>query len=95
MSKAFDSIKAGLEQAKTHAEGNNSQVLIHKIEPVDVKAIRERTNMTQREFAASFGISLGTLRHWEQGKRQPRGPARVLLRVLAKEPAAVINAIKQ
>ena len=44
-------------------------------------------------FAATFGISLGTLRHWERGDRSPRGPAHVLLTVLAKEPQAVLRAL--
>ena len=44
----------------------------------DVKAIREKVGMKQTEFAASFGISLGTLRHWERGDRKPRGPALAL-----------------
>jgi putative transcriptional regulator len=49
--------------------------------------------MTQAEFAAAFGISLGTLRHWERGDRTPRGPALVLLNVVAKEPEAVLRAL--
>jgi putative transcriptional regulator len=49
--------------------------------------------MTQAEFASTFGISLGTLRHWERGDRTPRGPALVLLNVLAKDPQAVIRAL--
>lgn len=49
--------------------------------------------MTQIEFASNFGISLGTLRHWERGDRTPRGPALVLLTVLSKNPNAVIQAL--
>jgi len=49
--------------------------------------------MTQTECAAAFGISLSTLRHWERGDRIPRGPARVLLHVVAKAPRAVLRAL--
>jgi len=93
MSKAFEKIKTGLEEAIAHAEGNSSGVVIHEFSPVDVKTIRKKIGMSQREFAASFGISLGTLRHWEQGNRQPHGPARVLLNLVAKEPKLVLSTL--
>jgi putative transcriptional regulator len=51
--------------------------------------------MSQQSFCAAFGISLGTLRHWEQGLRTPRGPARVLLKIVDQNPEAVIKAINQ
>ncbi len=93
MGNAFDSIKAGLEEAIDHASGKSSKAVVHRFEPVDVKAIRAQVGMSQTEFAASFGISLGTLRHWERGDRQPHGPARVLLTVLSKQPKAVLKAL--
>ena len=93
MGKAFDSVKAGLEEAIEHASGLPSKAVVHRFEPVDVKAIRAQVGMSQSEFAASFGISLGTLRHWERGDRQPHGPARVLLTVLSKQPEAVLKAL--
>jgi len=58
-----------------------------------VKAIREKIGMSQSEFASAFGISLGILRHWERGDRKPRGPALVLLNVVAKEPRVVLKAL--
>lgn len=93
MAKAFESIKAGLTEAIAHAKGRPIKARIHRMRPLDVKAIRAKVGMSQAEFAASFGISLGTLRHWERGDRQPHGPARVLLNVVAKEPKAVLNAL--
>jgi putative transcriptional regulator len=93
MGNAFESIKAGLEEAVEHASGLPSKAVVHHFEPVDVKAIRAKVGMSQTEFAASFGISLGTLRHWERGDRQPHGPARVLLMVLSKQPKAVLKAL--
>ncbi|HET7313671.1 helix-turn-helix domain-containing protein [Salinisphaera sp.] len=93
MSDTFESIKTGLEQAIAHSKGKPSQVVIHEMSAMDVKSVRDKVGMTQREFATSFGISLGTLRHWERGDRQPHGPARVLLNVLARQPEAVLSAL--
>lgn len=93
MSNAFTEIMAGLDDAINHAKGEPSKVIVHKPKPLDVKGIRQKTGMSQQKFCATFGISLGTLRHWEQGLRNPRGPARVLLQVMDKNPAAVIQAI--
>lgn len=93
MTNAFESIQQGLMEAIDFAEGETKEATVHKFAPVDVKAVRNNVAMTQAEFASTFGISLGTLRHWERGDRTPRGPALVLLNVLAKEPQAVIRAL--
>ena len=61
--------------------------------PNDIAATRRRLGLSQTEFAAWFGISPGTLRNWEQGRRVPEGPARVLLRVIERDPEAVRRAI--
>jgi putative transcriptional regulator len=59
----------------------------------DPKQIRQRLHLTQEQFAARFGVPLGTLRDWEQGVRQPDSAAKTLLRVIDKEPEAVIRAL--
>lgn len=93
MSKAFTEISAGLKDAIAHSKGELSGAIEHKPETINVKAIREKTGMSQQHFCATFGISIGTLRHWEQGLRTPRGPARVLLKVVERNPKAVIEAV--
>lgn len=93
MSAAFENIQKGLKEAITHAKGNNHGVVLHRPKPVDVKAVRAKTGMTQEQFAARFGFSAATLRHWERGDRNPRGPALVLLNVIARNPQAVIDAL--
>ena len=50
--------------------------------------------MTQDQFAGTFGFTLHAVRNWEQGKRTPEGAARVLLLVIAREPAAVVRALR-
>jgi putative transcriptional regulator len=64
------------------------------MEPVDVKAIRVKLRMSQEEFARAFGLNVTALRDWEQQRRAPRGPARTLLRIIDREPAAVRRALK-
>jgi putative transcriptional regulator len=93
MNTAFESIKQGLTEAIDFAQGKTSKAVVHEFSPIDVKAIREKIGMSQSEFASAFGISLGTLRHWERGDRKPRGPALVLLNVVAKEPRLVFKAL--
>ena len=95
MSEAFESIKQGLIEAIEFSEGKRPDAMVHKFTTPDVKAIRRQLGMTQAEFAATFGISLGTLRHWERGDRTPRGPALVLLNVVEREPDAVLRALNQ
>ena len=93
MSTSFDSIKRGLREAIAHAEGKAPTTVIHRPRPVDVKRLRTRMAMTQEQFAARFGFSTATLRHWERGDRAPHGPALVLLNVIEHNPEAVIAAL--
>lgn len=58
---------------------------------VDVTAIRQRAGLSQSAFADSIGVPEGTVRNWEQGRRQPSGPAKVLLALLAKRPNLVME----
>lgn len=94
MSSIFSSIKQGLEEALEFSKGNASKAVIHEFTAVDVKDLRAKVGMSQNEFASAFGISVATLRHWERGDRTPQGPALVLLNVVAKEPQAVLRALR-
>ena len=60
---------------------------------VDVGALRERLGLTQNQFSGMIGVSIKTLQNWEQGRREPEGPAKALLRVVEKEPQAVLRAL--
>ena len=93
MSKAFESIKQGLDEAIEFSKGKKGKAVVHEFTAVDVKKIRAKIGMSQSEFASAFGISVSTLRHWERGDRTPHGPALVLLNVVAKEPKAVLKAL--
>ena len=88
MSKAFDKIIAGLEDARAYLDGDRDGFAVHEVEvpEPDVVAIRGKTGLSQPAFAKSIGVPLGTLKNWEQGRRRPQGPARVLLALLEKRP---------
>ena len=93
MSNAFTEISAGLNDAISHAKGESTKAIEYKMEAIDVKAIRKKTGMSQQKFCSTFGISLGALRHWEQGLRNPRGTAKILLKVVEHNPDAIIESI--
>lgn len=93
MSEAYKSISKGLKEAIKYSKGNTKAAREFRPKHIDVKQLRERIGMSQPKFAASFGISLGTLRHWERGDRYPQGPALVLLNLLSKDPNAVLNVL--
>lgn len=59
----------------------------------DVTAIRRKYRLSQAKFASLLGISVSTLRNWEQGRRKPEGAARVLLRVADSHPEAILDAV--
>lgn len=96
MSKVADSIRRGLEEAVAYSTGKADETAyrIHVPERIDVKTIRTNLGMTQHEFAGQFGFSVNTLRHWEQGARQPEGPTRAYLLVIERAPKAVQKALR-
>ena len=96
MSKLANSIRRGLEEAVTYARGEAKEgaYRVHVPARIDVRAIRTKLRMTQEEFAGRFGFSVNTLRHWEQGKRQPEGPTRAYLLVIDRAPKAVRKALE-
>jgi putative transcriptional regulator len=95
MSKAGDRIRTGLEQAVEYANRSARRgYRVHVPAHVDVKAIRTKLGMTQQVFAARFGFSVNTLRHWEHGRREPEGPTRAYLMVIERAPRVVEKALR-
>ncbi|MEZ5696502.1 MAG: helix-turn-helix domain-containing protein [Sphingomonadaceae bacterium] len=96
MSTAYESIMQGLSEALDHAQGKDTGMRIHTIEVpvVDVAAIRAKTGLSQSAFARSIGVAKGTLLNWEHGRRQPTGPAQVLLAMIAKKPSLVSELLR-
>lgn len=93
MSKIFDDVLAGLNEAADYAKGEVTGAVVHEIKPLDIKEIRARVGMTQPEFARAVGVKLPTLRHWERGDRRPSGSALVLLNLIARHPRQIITMI--
>lgn len=96
MSDAYKSIKKGLEESLAHSKGKRTGARIHqvKVADPDVAAIRASAGLSQAEFASSIGVAIGTLRGWEQGRRRPDGPARVLLALIEKRPQIVQDELR-
>ncbi len=88
---AYDEIKEGLEEAILFSKNKPNNLKVYKPHKVNVKTVRNKLAMTQEIFAASFGISLGTLRHWERGDRNPQGAALVLLNAVEKAPNQIMS----
>lgn len=93
--EADERLAESLEQALKWFEGDDSAVTVHRfaIEVPDIAKLRRKLKLTQDVFAGKIGVPVSTLRNWEQGRRYPTGPARVLLNVLAKKPEIVMDAI--
>ncbi len=95
MSKAGKRLIESAQQALDFVEGKAdvSDYSVHIPGEIDVKRIRERLGMSQREFADYFGFSYRTLQQWEQGRSVPRGVARNFLILLQRDPEMVRNTL--
>ncbi len=91
--KDFDLLCESLRQAGEIRRGVRKPSRTFVIEDPNPKAIRERLGLSQSRFASIIGVSVRTLQNWEQGRREPEGPAKALLRVVDREPQAVLHAL--
>jgi len=89
----FKKLVTSIKQAGKIRRGKLHPSRVTTFRPADVRAIRDQLDVTQGEFALMIGVSVATLRNWEQGRRVPDGPARALLRVAAANPKAVAKAL--
>ncbi len=90
----FDRFVTSIEEAGEIKAGHRKASRRYEIKPPDIKQVRKRLEATQREFAMMIGVSIRTLQNWEQGRRQPEGPAKALLRVASHNPKAVLAALR-
>lgn len=79
-----EEILEGIRQIKRGERGRVTTV-------PSVSSVRERTGLSQAEFARLLGVSVRTLQEWEQGRRAPSGAARTLLMIAAKNPRALLD----
>ena len=97
--KRFDAVRSLRAGLSAHEERKAGRVSLQEtrvpIPDADVKAIRARLNLSQQEFANRFGLSVGSLRNWEQGIRRPEEPITLLLHLIASNPERVANEVKR
>jgi len=92
----FEGLMRSLDEARRWFGGEDVPGLrVHFPPDADVRAIRARTGLTQQAFARQIGVPVATLRNWEQGRRCPVGPARVLLALIARDPDIVARTMAE
>ena len=89
----FQDLLKSIGQAREIHKRKRAPSRVFKFEPMEVKKIRDKLHVSQPEFAIMIGVSVATLRNWEQGRTVPEGAARALLKVAAKKPRAVLQAL--
>ncbi len=90
----FERLKESMVQMDEINRGERSPSREFYLDPLQVKAIRKSTGLSQAAFAKTIDVAVGTLRNWEQGRRNPEGPARALLRAIQNDPAHVLAALQ-
>ncbi len=88
----FNQMLAKVREASARA-GTRRAARADEINALTVKRLRSWTQLSQAEFARLLGVELSTLRNWEQGRREPTGPARSLLRAISNDPEHVLRAL--
>jgi putative transcriptional regulator len=91
--RAFQELLTSVREAGRIRRGTLKPSRTKAFRPADVRAVRRKLGVSQSEFALMIGVSVATLRNWEQGRRTPDGPALALLKVAAKNPRAVAEAL--
>jgi len=91
--KLFDELVESMEQMGEIVRGERAPSREFTIDAVAVRKVRDATGLSQAKFAQIINVQLGTLRNWEQGRREPTGPAKALLRAIQKDPKHVLKAL--
>jgi putative transcriptional regulator len=89
----FDKLLESVQQAGDIAAGRRRASRVFKVASTDIKSLRTQTRLSQPDFAALLGVEVSTLRNWEQGRREPTGPAKALLRAIRNDPKNVLRAL--
>jgi len=89
----FAKLVASIKEAGEIRAGHQKPSRMYEIKPPEIRMVRERLDVSQNEFAVMIGVSTRTLQNWEQGRRQPEGPAKALLTIASRNPTAVLDAL--
>jgi len=87
MKSAFDKIMAGIADVTAYTKGDETRARI--VRPVDIKAVRDRLGKTQGQFSEDFKLPIGTLRDWEQHRREPDTGSKLYLSMIEADPEGV------
>ncbi|MGH9437876.1 MAG: NadS family protein [Terriglobia bacterium] len=93
--KMFEDLLRSVREGGAILRGQRKPSRRFRVEAARVRAIRERTSLSQSEFASLIGVSVKTLQNWEQDRRRPTGPAAALLKIIAHEPRLALRAINR
>jgi putative transcriptional regulator len=91
--ETFNELLASVREAGAVLRGARHPARVRELTAESVPVVRSKLGLSQPEFARMIGVSVGTLRNWEQGRREPTGAAKVLLRVAARYPREVLKAV--
>ena len=91
----FEELVESIREGGAILRGEKKASRAYHFDESNVTGLRERYGLSQPKFAALLGISVKTLRNWEQGRRKPQGPARILLRVAAQHPEAILEVVNE
>jgi putative transcriptional regulator len=89
----FNELLDSVKEMDKIAKGNKRPARMFDIKNPEVKNIREQTGLSQTDFARLIGVSKRTLENWEQGRRNPTGPARALLKIVETDPKGALRAL--
>jgi putative transcriptional regulator len=89
----FNDLVTSIRQAGAIMREEAQPSRVFHMDKADAADIREKLGLSQSQFASLLGISVGTLRNWEQGRRKPEGPAKVLLQVAARYPYVLLDLV--
>jgi putative transcriptional regulator len=89
----FEELMSSVEEMDQIVKGSKKAARTFSYPEPQVKAIREKTGLSQSRFASLIGVSKRTLENWEQGRRHPTGPAKALLRILDVDPEHAIKSL--
>lgn len=87
--KHFEELVKSMEEGAAMVHGQKKPSRRFAFPPLEIQKIRLKTGKTQLAFSHLLGVSVKTLRNWEQGQRTPNGPAQALLKIVSKHPELV------
>src|SRR5713226_3241542 len=93
--KAFDKIAEGLKEALSIARGQSKPAKLHIPPEIDVRRLRDKTRLSQDDFATAYGFTINQIREWEQGRASPLGGVRAYLFIIDRDPKGVLHLLQK